>query len=147
MKKDGCNWIPLPKSWKNLFEDVDGALFNSLRVRFDLGLFDPIEGQAYWKLGQGDAVSEIVVWYCQHAIWVLGGNTFATILWLQWPIVNTIRKWILGWLLQVLLFFMSVSIHTILFAGIPLTDAGSLSSSLAPNFRWKSWTHASLTRF
>jgi len=35
-------------------KDVDGALFNSLRVRFDLGLFDPIEGQAYWKLGQGD---------------------------------------------------------------------------------------------
>jgi hypothetical protein len=28
--------------------DVDRALFNSLRVRFELGLFDPVQDQPYW---------------------------------------------------------------------------------------------------
>ena len=32
-------------------DDVDRALFNSFRVRFELGLFDPIDDQPYWKLG------------------------------------------------------------------------------------------------
>lgn len=36
-----------------LAQDVDQALFNSLRVRFELGLFDPIADQPYWKLGAG----------------------------------------------------------------------------------------------
>ena len=31
--------------------DVDRAVANTLRVRFDLGLFDPIEDQPLWKLG------------------------------------------------------------------------------------------------
>eukprot|EP00750_Incisomonas_marina_P017818 INCI2497.1.p1 GENE.INCI2497.1~~INCI2497.1.p1 ORF type:complete len:577 (+),score=81.36 INCI2497.1:1065-2795(+) len=35
-------------------EDVDRALFNSMRLRFDLGLFDPIDDQPYWKLGLED---------------------------------------------------------------------------------------------
>ena len=30
--------------------DVDGALFRSLRLRFELGLFDPVESQPFWKL-------------------------------------------------------------------------------------------------
>eukprot|EP00930_Biecheleria_cincta_P068790 TRINITY_DN56620_c0_g1_i1.p1 TRINITY_DN56620_c0_g1~~TRINITY_DN56620_c0_g1_i1.p1 ORF type:complete len:828 (-),score=123.36 TRINITY_DN56620_c0_g1_i1:71-2341(-) len=34
--------------------DVDRALFNSLRIRFELGLFDPTADQPYWKLGQSD---------------------------------------------------------------------------------------------
>ena len=34
--------------------DVDKAVANSLRVRFDLGLFDPIEDQPLWKLGAKD---------------------------------------------------------------------------------------------
>ena len=34
--------------------DVDRALFNSLRVRFDLGLFDPKERNPYWSLGADD---------------------------------------------------------------------------------------------
>ena len=58
-KKDqtvGRNWN-LCLILRHPFEDVDGALFNTLRVRFELGLFDPIEGQAYWKLGQGNAVT------------------------------------------------------------------------------------------
>ena len=32
-------------------DDVNRAVFNSLRVRFDLGLFDRIDDQPYWKLG------------------------------------------------------------------------------------------------
>eukprot|EP00435_Cladocopium_sp_Y103_P034622 s2698_g9.t1 len=35
-------------------QDVDRALFNTLRVRFELGLFDPTADQPYWKLGAGD---------------------------------------------------------------------------------------------
>jgi len=35
-------------------DDVDRALFNSLRVRFELGLFDKTDDQPLWKLGQGD---------------------------------------------------------------------------------------------
>jgi hypothetical protein len=31
--------------------DVDRALFNSLRLRFSLGLFDPVDDQPYWKIG------------------------------------------------------------------------------------------------
>jgi hypothetical protein len=34
--------------------DVDRALFNSFRVRFELGLFDPVSTQPWWKLGQSD---------------------------------------------------------------------------------------------
>ena len=30
------------------------ALFNTFRVRFELGLFDPIQDQPLWKLGQSD---------------------------------------------------------------------------------------------
>ena len=33
---------------------VDQALFNTFRVRFELGLFDPIEDQPLWKLGEQD---------------------------------------------------------------------------------------------
>ena len=35
-------------------DDVDRAVFNSLRVRFELGLFDKKEDQPLWRLGQGD---------------------------------------------------------------------------------------------
>lgn len=35
-------------------EDINRALFNTLRLRFELGLFDPIKDQPYWMLGQGD---------------------------------------------------------------------------------------------
>lgn len=35
-------------------EDVDRALFNTFRVRFELGLFDPIDTQRYWKFGEKD---------------------------------------------------------------------------------------------
>jgi beta-glucosidase-like glycosyl hydrolase len=34
--------------------DVDKAVFNSLRVRFELGLFDKTADQPLWRLGQGD---------------------------------------------------------------------------------------------
>ena len=34
-------------------QDVDRALFNTLRLRFELGLFDPTADQPYWKLGAG----------------------------------------------------------------------------------------------
>jgi hypothetical protein len=37
-------------------QDVDRALFNTLRVRFELGLFDPTADQPYWKLGAGARV-------------------------------------------------------------------------------------------
>jgi hypothetical protein len=30
--------------------DVDGALFRSLRIRFELGLFDPVEHQPFWNI-------------------------------------------------------------------------------------------------
>merc|ERR1712166_92164 len=35
-------------------DDVDGAVFNSLRIRFELGLFDPIADQPLWELGEKD---------------------------------------------------------------------------------------------
>ncbi len=35
-------------------QDVDRALFNSIRVRFELGLFDPTGDQPYWRYGAGD---------------------------------------------------------------------------------------------
>jgi hypothetical protein len=31
-------------------DDVDAALFNTLKLRFELGLFDPIEDQPYWQV-------------------------------------------------------------------------------------------------
>ncbi|EDQ89770.1 uncharacterized protein MONBRDRAFT_36817 [Monosiga brevicollis MX1] len=31
-------------------EDVDNALRNTLRLRFELGLFDPVENQSYWHV-------------------------------------------------------------------------------------------------
>lgn len=34
--------------------DVDRALFNSFRVRFELGLFDPTDDQPLWRLGEQD---------------------------------------------------------------------------------------------
>jgi beta-glucosidase-like glycosyl hydrolase len=34
--------------------DVDAALFNTMKVRFELGLFDPIADQPLWKLGAED---------------------------------------------------------------------------------------------
>jgi len=30
--------------------DIDQALYNSLKIRFDLGLFDPIDDQPYWHV-------------------------------------------------------------------------------------------------
>lgn len=35
-------------------KDVDRALFNTFRVRFELGLFDPVHDQPLWKLGASD---------------------------------------------------------------------------------------------
>ena len=34
--------------------DIDRALFNSFRVRFELGLFDDVATQPWWKLGERD---------------------------------------------------------------------------------------------
>ena len=34
--------------------DVDAALYNTMKVRFELGLFDPIADQPLWKLGADD---------------------------------------------------------------------------------------------
>lgn len=31
-------------------EDVNQALYNTLKLRFQLGLFDPIEDQPYWHI-------------------------------------------------------------------------------------------------
>ncbi|EGD72666.1 hypothetical protein PTSG_04397 [Salpingoeca rosetta] len=31
-------------------DDVDRALYNTLKLRFELGLFDPIEDQPYWRI-------------------------------------------------------------------------------------------------
>lgn len=39
-------------------EDVDRALFNTFRLRFELGLFDPIADQPYWKLGAANIGTE-----------------------------------------------------------------------------------------
>mmetsp|Transcript_5670 Transcript_5670/g.10409 ORF Transcript_5670/g.10409 Transcript_5670/m.10409 type:complete len:531 (-) Transcript_5670:280-1872(-) len=36
------------------YSDVDRALFNAFRVRFDLGLFDPVHNQKYFNLGEKD---------------------------------------------------------------------------------------------
>ena len=35
-------------------DDVDRALFNTMRVRFELGLFDPIDDQPYWRYNESD---------------------------------------------------------------------------------------------
>lgn len=40
-------------------EDLDRALFNTFRVRFELGLFDPIEDQPYWQISLGDIASPV----------------------------------------------------------------------------------------
>lgn len=31
-------------------DDVDSALYNAFRIRFELGLFDPIDDQPYWHV-------------------------------------------------------------------------------------------------
>ena len=36
--------------------DVNKALYNTLKLRFRLGLFDPIDNQAYWKASGADSV-------------------------------------------------------------------------------------------
>jgi beta-glucosidase-like glycosyl hydrolase len=36
--------------------DVDKALYNTLKLRFRLGLFDPLDNQAYWKVGKTEGL-------------------------------------------------------------------------------------------
>ena len=43
--------LPGVRAGNCTMDDVNRAVFNSLRVRFDLGLFDRIDDQPYWKLG------------------------------------------------------------------------------------------------
>ncbi|EOD18267.1 hypothetical protein EMIHUDRAFT_447998 [Emiliania huxleyi CCMP1516] len=42
------------RSGRCSISDVDRALFNTFRVRFKLGLFDPKAGNPYWQLGEAD---------------------------------------------------------------------------------------------
>eukprot|EP00041_Stephanoeca_diplocostata_P027569 m.760704 g.760704 ORF g.760704 m.760704 type:complete len:805 (-) comp23202_c0_seq2:335-2749(-) len=35
-------------------DDVDAAVAHTLKLRFEMGLFDPVEGQTYWSYGKND---------------------------------------------------------------------------------------------
>lgn len=51
--------------------DVDKALYNTLKLRFELGLFDPIEDQPYWHVSpESVGTPEIQVSYFDHDQWL-----------------------------------------------------------------------------